>query len=246
MPLWGTRGIDDLEETAPVMDRLDTEPMLAERVEILQVLCEIGTEPMEDLLPPALHPTIPPTVTWIFYSCAASPVGGFRMAQTRIGCRAGVRPRGYLMSAVIDNPEAGDALACRWGYTFNAGDVRLERRYDRVTGRVTRGGLPILEVALVDPEPIPGSDVFYTANMNPARTPAGLRLVQVDPEFAFHRAERGRPEVARFDAEAWGDGRVTPVFPVSASAAVADVSFPRLRYVCRLDVPVLQGTQKVG
>ena len=246
MPLWGTRRVDDLEETAPVMDGLGTEPMLAERVEILQVMYEIATESMEDLVPPALHPTIPPTVTWIFYSCAASPVGGFRMAQTRIGCRAGVRPRGYLMSAVIDNREAGDVLASRWGYTVHVGDVTLERRYDRVTGRVTRGGVAILEVGLVDPEAISGTDVFYTANMNPARTPAGLRLVQVDPEFTFHRAERGHPEVAVFDAEAWGDGRVRPVFPVSASAAVADVSFPRLRYVCRLDVPVLQGTQKVG
>ena len=82
--------------------------------------------------------------------------------------------------------------------------------------------------------------------MNPAHTPDGLRLVQVDPEYAFHRADRGRPALPVFEAGAWGDGRVRPSFPVSASSAVVDLSMPKIRYVARLDLPALQGTTKIG
>jgi hypothetical protein len=37
---------------------------------------------------------------------------------------------------------------------------------------------------------------------------------------------------------AWGDERIVPVQPVSASIAVADVTLPKLCYLCRPDVGV--------
>ena len=169
--------------------------------------------------------------------------GPFRLAQTRLGCRAGVRPRGFLLSAVCDNDDAAEALASRWGYRIEPGDVRLTRYHDRVVASVVRGGSSMLEVSLLDPEPISGGDVQYVATMNLAETPRGLRLVQVDPEYTFHKAERGTPSLSTFDAAAWGDARVRPSWPVSASITVADITLPRLRYVCRPDVPALAGTE---
>ena len=108
---------------------------------------------------------------------------------------------------------------------------------------VVRDGETILDVSLVGPEPISGGDIQYVANMNLAHAPNGVRLVQVDPEFTFHKANRGHLQVDAFDPGAFGEDRISLSWPVSASFAVADITMPRIRYVCRTDVPALQGTE---
>lgn len=243
MPLVGARDVTAETATAPEMPSLDSDSLVVEQVEILQLMYELDSGPMLELLPPALHPTIPPTVTWVVYRAARGPLGAFTLAQTRVGCRAGVRPRGYLVSAVVDEPSVAEVLASRWGYRCRVANVTLRRFHDRVEAAVAEDGRPTLACSLVDQEAVSGSDVQYVASMHLARTPLGVRLVQVDPEFTFHRVERGRPALATFDAAAWGDQRIVPVHPVSASYAVADVTLPRLRYVCRTDVPALEGTE---
>ena len=70
-------------------------------------------------------------------------------------------------------------------------------------------------------------------------------LVQVDPEFTFHRAERGRPEVSQFAAEAWNADGVEIAYPVAASFALADTGFPKIRYVVNPDLPALAGSRMV-
>ena len=73
---------------------------------------------------------------------------------------------------------------------------------------------PILEVALVDPQPITGHDVQYPPGMHLARVHdvEGVRprLVQVDTEYEFRRADRGRPELLTFHPPAWGNHRLVP------------------------------------
>ena len=56
----------------------------------------------------------------------------------RIACRSGVRPRGYLVSAVSDNPVAARELESRWGYTVAVGEAGLDRSYHEL--RVSGGG----------------------------------------------------------------------------------------------------------
>ena len=46
-----------------------------------------------------------------------------------------------------------------------------------------------------------------------------------------------------FDAAAWGELRLRPTHPVSASSAVADVTFKPFRFVCRADVWAFEGTE---
>jgi hypothetical protein len=167
------------------------------------------------------------------------------MAQCRIECRSGLRPRGFLRGGVIDAEEARTALARRWGYALAPGCVRLARGYDRISVEVTRDGRTILAAALQDPMPLRNADAYYVANMNLAHTPRGLRLVQVDPSFEVERAERGRPLVDRFDALAWGCAGVRPSHPISASFTIATVTLPALRYVCRPDVLAFVGTERV-
>jgi hypothetical protein len=125
-------------------------------------------------------------------------------------------------------------------------DVRLKRFHDRIIGTVTGDGAEILRVSLIDPEPISGGDIQYVANMNLARDAEGKgALVQVDPGFAFHKAERGRPEIAVFDAKAWRAEGVDPVWPIAASWALADSGFPKIRYVLDPDQPARTGTRKL-
>jgi hypothetical protein len=243
--LFGTADVDALAAGAPRMERLDTEPLVLPGAWVLQVTFEMPASAREALIPPALHPTDPPLVTWRFVRATDGPLGAFNLAELRVECRSGLRPRGFLLGSVVDAPEVARTLAARWGYRCRSGDVGLARHYDDVRGTVRSDGRTILDVALRDPDPLGPHDVQFTASMHLAHTPRGLRLVQVDPAFAVERAERGRPELAAFDAAAWGDARIAPVHPVSASIAIAEMTLPRLRYLCRPDVWAFEGTEHV-
>ena len=244
--LIGTANIDELAARAPVMERLDGDAVTCESAEVLQVTYEMATPHREAMLPPALHPTDPPLVTWLFYRCPTSPWGSFAMAQTRIECRSGLRLRAFLVSAVVDNADAGAALGTRWGFALQDGQIALHRYYDSVHATVLVDRRAILDVVVSDPDPLSAADVQYAPNMNLAHTPRGLRLVQVEPRYQIHRVERGRPRLVEFDGAAWGDGRLRPVYPVAASLAVADLTLPRIRFVCRADVLAFDGTEAAG
>jgi acetoacetate decarboxylase len=243
--LLGTADVAALAQGAPVMEALDTDALVLPQATLLHAAYEMPGATRETLLPPALHPTDPPLVGWTVVASDAGPLGPFAMAALRVSCRSGVRPRGFLVCAVVDSDAAARALAARWGFRCRAGEVRLARHYDAVGATVRVDGRTILELALRDPDPLGPHDVQVTASMHLAKTPRGVRLVQVDPTFAIARAERGRPQLAAFEAAAWGDARIAPVHPVSAWTAVADVTLPRLRYLCRPDVWAFDGTETV-
>jgi hypothetical protein len=243
--LVGTADLKSLADRAPTLGGFDTEPLRLDDVETFQVFCEMKREGAESLLPPGLHPTLPPVVTWLVQRVAGSPWGPFSMAQCRVECRSGLRPRGFLRAAVIDNAKAATELAARWGYALRAGEVALERGYDRNRARVVLEGEEILDILLEDPRPLRPEDAYYVANVNLVHTPNGLRLVQIDPDFEIERAERGRAIVRRFDAAAWSSDAIRPTNPVAALFTVGSVTLPALRYVCRPDVLAFDGTERV-
>lgn len=247
MPLSGVRDISPLVAGAPELESLGTEPLELKRAEILHLMFELASSTMESLLPKALHPTIPPTVTFIVSSFPDGPAGAFNLAQVRIGCRAGIRPRGFLLASYCDNDQAAELLRSRWGFDCRPGSVKLRHQHDRAVGSVEAGGKTILDAQLIDPEFISGGDVQYTATMNLVRLnrDGGLqpRLLQVDPEYVFHRAQRGRPQLVSFDHAAWNAQGVEPVYPVSATIATCDMTLPKLRYIMDPDLPAMQGTE---
>jgi hypothetical protein len=244
--LSGRKPVAALERAAPVMPDLDTEPAVLTDVLILKVLHEISAASIVDVLPPGLHPTIPPLVTWMIWQVGDSPFGSFAMAQTRIECRSGARPRAYLVSAVADSAPAAQALASRWGFPKRVATVDLQRSYDRVGTTVTVDGRTALDLEAVDPVPLRPSDIQWISNMHPATTPRGLRLVQVDPAYEVTRAERARPILKAFDAAAWGEPGIVPTHPVAAAIATATITLPRIRFVCAPDQLAFLGTEKVG
>ena len=243
--LSGTASLADVGRDAPTMDGFDAPPVTLEGVELLQVVFEMAAEPMQALLPPALHPTLPPLVRWSMHRVTTSPWGPFQLAQTRIECRTGLRHRGYLLGGLIDNPEAASGLARGWGLSTQMGTLDFRRAYHELRASAVRDGSLVLDLRLVDPTPLAPADVQLVASMHAAHTPAGLRLVQFEPEHEISRAERGSPEVECFVAAAFGDARVEPVYPVSAVCCLGRMTLPRLRFVCRPDVWAFEGTESV-
>jgi hypothetical protein len=246
--LTGAAPVDELATGAPALTGFATDALACTGADVLHIVHEVwaGDGARERMLPPGLHPVNPPCLTWSVLRAPESVVGPFTLAVTRIVCRSGVRSRGFAVAAFTGNAAAADLLASQWGLRFpSAADVHLARRYDRVDATVAVEGRTILDVSLVGPQPLSPGDVQYPDTMTLAHTPVGLRLVQVEQSYQFHRAERGRPVVRAFDAAAWGQPLLRPSFPVSASTAAADVTFEPVRFVCRPDESAFTGTERV-
>ncbi|MHB8576954.1 MAG: hypothetical protein ACYDCQ_16695, partial [Dehalococcoidia bacterium] len=80
MPLSGVRDIGPLVESAPLMPSLGTQPFTIHRAEVLHLMFEFESKAMLDLLPKALHPTIPATFTFVIWRCPEGPGGPFSLA----------------------------------------------------------------------------------------------------------------------------------------------------------------------
>jgi hypothetical protein len=242
------RGSADLEQLAgrvSLMAGFATPGVAFPEAEVLQAGFEMRYSSRQATLPPALHPTTPPTMVVVGWRCPISPWGAFQLVQVRVGCRSGVRPRGLVVGCVVDNIEAARVLAADFGLPARVGDVSLTRHYDRVALTAAIDGRDALDIVGANPEPLGSTDVQYTVTMTMAMTPLGLRLVQLEPEYQTTRVERLHPRLHSFDATAWGEPLLTPVHPVAASLAVASITIPPLRYVCRPDVLAFEGTESV-
>jgi hypothetical protein len=248
MPLFGQLDVATVAGRLPAMPHLDTEAWELPQADMLQLAWETSRV-VDTLLPRAMHPAVPRYVTFWVASYPQSPVGPFRLAQLRIMSRAGAHPRGFVVSAVASTAEAAQALAERWGIPAEHGTVALKRYHDQVSTTVTRGGQVVLDAALLDPETISGSDVQYIHSVTLARVvhdgAAGPHLIQVDPRYTFHKAERGRPAVTRFEAAAWHVPGVALTHPISASVVTCDTDLPQIRFIMDPDVPVVRGTRKI-
>lgn len=241
--LVGTAGLSELAARAPALPAFPTEALALAGVEVFQACFEMRAGSREPLLPPALHPTNPATLIALAWRCAESPWGPFALVQLRIGCRSGVRSRGFVLAAACDRPEAARALAERWGFPVRAAQIALSRRYDGCALEVRLDGRTALAIDAQDPDPLAPDDVQYTGTLTLAHLPRGLRLVQIEPRTTLERAERLRPRLTAFDADAWGHHALTPYYPVSASVGVGRIEIPPVRFVCRPDVLAFQGTE---
>jgi hypothetical protein len=246
--LSGIADVAVLAEGAPDVTAFPTEPLLCPGAEVLQVVWEVWGEARAAVLPPGLHPVTPAAITWSWLRAPESVVGPFTLAQVRVLCRSGVRGRGFHVSGFVDNPDAAELLASRWGYRLAVADiVSLARRYHGTRGHVVvPGRRTVLDCGLAFPQPLSGDDLQYTDTMHLAHTPLGLRLLQVECDYRFGHADRGRPVLGGFDPEAWGQPLLRPSYPVSASSAAADVSILPVRFVCRPEVSAFVGTERVG
>lgn len=245
MPLYGTYRVEQAIGDVPFMPSFETQPAELAECHVLQVLYETRTADVLRLLPPALHPTIPPLISIVAFSCESSELGPFTLAQLRVHGRAGARGRAALASSVIDSAGAAEELRTRWGYNCTTGSVQYKPYKDRIDLHVANGAASFT-ASLEAPEPIAPSEVQYTVNVHVADTPIGRRLVQVDPEYTVHHADRGRPRLEEFHPGDWNMPGLALTIPVSASRVVADVQLPRLRYLMVPGRPAIDGTEVIA
>ena len=251
MPLFGKQDIQTAIARAPRMTGFDTEVWELKDAEILNLAFEVMEEPAEYLIPPALHPSIPPYATLTIARFPHSPIDAFMLAQVRLVVRAGIRPRGLLLGAYTDSDKAVAELPRRWGFTLSRADIVLQSRHDRIIGQVVRDGQTILDMALENPEHISGSDVTYLDSLHLARVLENGKetplIVQVDPEYVFHNAQRGKAHMLTLQTDAWGaDNRLRCTAPMHATFCRCDTDFPKLRFGLDPSVPAVQGSRRLA
>jgi hypothetical protein len=93
-----------------------TEPWKLTGAQILNVYYEINNDTISEMLPVTLRPVIPAYGMFIVTHFPNTPIGPFTLAEVRVGSRAGVRPRGFLLRAYADTEAAARELSQRWGY----------------------------------------------------------------------------------------------------------------------------------
>jgi Acetoacetate decarboxylase (ADC) len=248
-PRYGTLDVAKWAKFAPTINGYKTEALVLKGANILELHIEIDDEPADALIPKTMHPSIPSYAVFNVVSYPDSPWGPFALAEVRVAGRTGVRPRSFVLSSICNNEEATNALASRWGYPTQLGDVKLDLRHDRVVGKASLDGKPVLDCELLDRDAISGADIQYIASMHLARNKEDgkLVLVQVDPEYTFSKAERGKPRVGFLDEDAFHAGaNLRLANPIAACFAVGDATLPRIRYICDPELPALQGTTKVA
>src|SRR3954453_6188593 len=226
MPLYGTLDITQDTKRLPTLPNLDTEAWTLPKAEIMQLLIEAPRSSTEGLLPKAMHPALPSYVILAVTRYSDSPVGPFNLAMLRLGSRAGAHPRGFLLGAVASTDASALELRARWGFPVEQGEVKFLRRHDRVMGSVNKDGRTILDCALVNPQPVAGTDVQYINWVTAANAPLDgttqPMLIQVDPNYTFYKAERGAPLVSTFDAKACNAGPIELAEPIVGTCCTVD------------------------
>jgi hypothetical protein len=228
-----------------VLSEPAAEPVVLEHTVVVQAAFELAGLGREPLLPVGLAPTIPTLLTFLSIHVPNGPLGPMAIATARLSCRSGVRARAYVVASEV---EAGDEtvrqLAAGWGLGGTAGEVGLERRYDRVSVTVAGWGLRLV---VGDPSPISSSDVQYVTGLHPVRAPSGdSRLAQVEVDVALERAERGRPRVEAFDGLTVRGRLLVPAHPVAATIGAGTVTLPRVRFLLDPDLPPHLGTEVIA
>jgi hypothetical protein len=249
MPLYGTLDLTTVARKLPTLANLDTEAWTLPKAEIMQLLVEVPRSSTDGLLPKAMHPALPSYVIFAITRYSESPAGPFTLAALRLGSRAGAHPRGFLLGAMASTEAAARELRGRWGLPVETGEVKFLRRHDRVMGSVRKDGKTILDCALIDPQPVSGTDVQYINWVTAANAPLDGQtqpmLIQVDPKYTFYKADRGKPEVAAFDAAAWNAPGLQLAGPIVGTCCAVDTDLPRIRFVMDPLKPVFQGTRRI-
>ncbi len=248
-PRFGNLDLKTFANFASTIGGFKTSELVLKGARILEIHNEIDDDPADALIPRTMHPAIPAYAIINVMHAPESPVGPFSIAEVRIAGRTGVRPRGFVLRSYCGSEAARKELSSRWGFPMAPGEVSLTLRHDRVVGKVVAGGVTVLEVELVDRDAISGADIQYIASMHLARNSEDgkLVLVQVDPEYTFSKAERGKPRIVTLDAAAFGAApHLRLMNPIMASYATADMTLPRLRYICNPELPAMQGTTKIA
>ena len=215
--------------------------------QFLQINWEVEDEGALTLTPPSLHPSIPPFASFFGCRFPESPVGPFSLVQVRLVVRAGIRPRGLCLGAVCDSAAASTALREHWGYPVQLGEIDVAHRHDQVRFTASLDGRMVADLAVHTADVINGSDLMTFDNLHLVRLPGedAPKLVQVDPEYTIHQADRGRPSVSLPDPQALGmAGALRLVSPIIGFTFRADSDLVPVRFTIDSVKPAVASTKR--
>ena len=247
----GTASVDELAAGAPEIAAFGTDSIRLGGVTGLSLVAELRRSAREAVLPPGLHPIVPPAMSLLAWDVLESPWGAFSAAFVRVVCRSGARARTFCVGAAVSTDDAVAGLRSQFGFPAQRAHVALRRHYDGVdltvapADRASNGTGPMLELSALDPDPLSVGDLQHVGSMNLAHTPLGLRLVQVETHHEPSRVERLAARIDAFDAAAWGQSLLDPYWVVSCSVSLEDVEIPAIRFVCDPALPAAEGTERV-
>ena len=246
MPVMGTLDVSTVLADAPTINNLAPDTWQLPGADLVQISYEVDEAPALAITPPALHPSIPPYATFSAGHFPTSPHGAFNLAMVRLIVRAGIRPRALLLGAYTDNAAVADALAAGWGYRIQTAEVTFQRRYGSVRGTVTLDGSTALDLSLEDPEPVAPGDLELFDNLHLTKMEGSEPvIIQVDPTYEYHSADRGRAELTTFEPDALGISGIDPVYRVVGVACRADLELVAPRFVMDPVKPAIQSTRRL-
>ena len=253
----GTASVDELAAGAAEIESFGSEPITLSGVTGLSLVAELRRGAREEVLPPGLHPIVPPAMSLLAWDVGDSPWGAFSAVSVRVVCRSGARARTFCVGAAASTDDAVSGLRSQLGFPAKRAEVALRRHYDGVDLTVASGGAvgddtahrngagPMLAVSALDPDPLSVGDLQHVGSMNLAHTPLGLRLVQIETHHMPSRVERLAARIDAFDAEAWGQRLLDPYWVVSCSVSLEDIEIAAIRFVCDPAKPAAEGTERV-
>jgi Acetoacetate decarboxylase (ADC) len=249
MPRFGTLDVAPIAPDLPDLSALAGPEWELADAEFLQINWEVDDEAALTLTPPSLHPSIPPFASFFACRFPESPVGAFSIVQVRLVVRAGIRPRGLCLGAVCDSAAAVQALRDHWGYPVQLGEVDVAHRHDQVRFTAALDGRTVAELAVHTADVINGSDLMTFDNLHLVRLgdDDAPTLVQVDPEYTIHQADRGRPRVELPDPQVLGmAGSLRLASPIIGFTFRADSDLVPVRFTIDANKPAISSTTRVG
>ena len=249
MPQFGTLDVDLVSSHLPHLSALAAPTWELPDAEFLQINWEVDDAGALALTPPSLHPSIPPYASFFGCRFPDTPVGPFSLVQVRLVVRAGIRPRGLCLGAVCDSPDAVAALRDHWGFPVQLGEIEVANRHDQARFSASLDGRTVVELAVHTADVINGSDLMTFDNLHLVRLgeETGATLVQVDPEYTIHQADRGRPAVSVPDPQALGmQGSLRLVSPITGFTFRADSDLVPVRFTIDSVRPAVSSTKRVA
>jgi hypothetical protein len=246
MPRSGSLVVAEVLGDAPEVFSLDTPTWEMENAQFLQINWEVEDAAALDLTPPSLHPSIPPFASFFAGHFPESPEGPFSIVQVRLVVRAGIRPRAICLGAVCDSAPVVAALREHWGYPVQHGEVVAWNRHDQVRFTASLDGHEVADVAVHTADVISGSDLMTFDNLHLVRLGGEAKLVQIDPEYTIHQADRGRPEVRLPDPQALGmRGQLKLASPIIGFTFRADTDLVPPRFTIDAVESALTSTKRL-
>lgn len=141
----GTASVDKLARNAAEIEAFGSESVTLSGVTSLALAADLRRPAREEVLPPALHPIVPPAMSLLAWDVSDSPWGPFSAAFVRIVCRSGARARTFCVGAAASTAESVAELRSQLGFSAQPAaradrnpPLDLTRRAARRTDRCVR------------------------------------------------------------------------------------------------------------